>query len=352
VDEPLVWYEGAGTSDRRWLVQDQLGSVIAVTNASGAVVTAPNTYDEYGVPGASNLGRFQYTGQIWLPEANLYHYKARAYAPSLGRFLQSDPILYAGGMNLYAYVGADPVNARDPLGLQHADPEETPGTSPNGTDHDTIVVTAEDWERAWRLAMDARADGRLAAIFALLANINWDAFYAAHPELLEDLGRALAEAAACAAEDTAFGIIGGPEGVLAGLPGDSTYTRLSVTAILPAFGIGGQASITRYTNEATGGRTYIGSIGFSQGWAAQFPTTLDGFGRAVLRGGASAGLTYGIANEPSSAAGVGPGLSFRGGIALEGGFGGGSWELGIGGGLGASFTTNFSNVRAVVLHCG
>jgi RHS repeat-associated protein len=60
--------------------------------------------------------RFQYTGQMWLAEAQLYHYKARAYHPGLGRFLQPDPIGFAGGMNLYAYVGNDPVNARDPWG--------------------------------------------------------------------------------------------------------------------------------------------------------------------------------------------------------------------------------------------
>ncbi|MBL8537069.1 MAG: RHS repeat-associated core domain-containing protein [Hyphomonadaceae bacterium] len=115
VDEPIVWYEGSGTTDRRWLHADRLGSVIAVSDASGAALSI-NAYDEYGAPGSSNAGRFQYTGQMWLPEAGLYHYKARAYAPSLGRFLQSDPILHAGGMNLYAYVGGDPVNASDPMG--------------------------------------------------------------------------------------------------------------------------------------------------------------------------------------------------------------------------------------------
>jgi YD repeat-containing protein len=78
IDDHLTWYEGSGTTDRRWFVQDQLGSVIAITNASGAA-TSINSYDEYGLRGASNTGRFQYTGQMWLDEAQLYHYRARAY---------------------------------------------------------------------------------------------------------------------------------------------------------------------------------------------------------------------------------------------------------------------------------
>jgi RHS repeat-associated protein len=111
-DEPLVLYENG---QKRWLSADERGSVVAYSDTTGLLVQ--NRYDEYGVPGANNQGRFQFTGQVRVPLTGLYHYKGRAYAPSLGRFLQPDPIGYAAGPNLYAYVQGDPVNRIDPLGL-------------------------------------------------------------------------------------------------------------------------------------------------------------------------------------------------------------------------------------------
>ncbi|WP_162247202.1 MULTISPECIES: RHS repeat domain-containing protein [unclassified Caulobacter] len=127
MDEPLARYVGTGTTPE-WLLADHQGSIIATLNSAGAV-TSKNTYDEYGVPGLSNAGLFQYTGQVYLSDLSLYHYKARAYSPTLGRFLQTDPVGYSAGMNWYAYVGNDPLNRNDPTGLVPVDPVVIQGRS-------------------------------------------------------------------------------------------------------------------------------------------------------------------------------------------------------------------------------
>lgn len=116
IDEPLVWYEGAGTTSKTWLYADHQGSIVGQADATGTS-TAIYSYGPFGEPNQTAGTRFRYTGQQYLSQLGLYYYKARFYSPMLGRFLQTDPIGYADDANLYAYVGNSPIDRRDPTGL-------------------------------------------------------------------------------------------------------------------------------------------------------------------------------------------------------------------------------------------
>ena len=77
-DEPIVWYEGASTTDRRFLMRDERGSIVSVANASGTTI-AINSYDEYGIPASGNLGQVP----IYWPDLATGHWHVLLQSPPL-----------------------------------------------------------------------------------------------------------------------------------------------------------------------------------------------------------------------------------------------------------------------------
>ncbi|MBO6604060.1 MAG: HNH endonuclease [Roseicyclus sp.] len=126
VDEPLAYERYAGTTaggsgTALELFRNRLGSVILAVSVSTGAVAAEYDYDSFGqrtlVQGTEEV-RYGFTSREHDARTGLIHYRARAYDPLTGQFLQRDPIGFASGdLNLYAYVENDPYNFTDPSGL-------------------------------------------------------------------------------------------------------------------------------------------------------------------------------------------------------------------------------------------
>jgi RHS repeat-associated protein len=134
VDEPIAEVRSGATN---YYESDGLGSVTSLTGTSG---TIGNTYayDSFGNLSSSTgftTNPFRYTSREFDSETGLYYYRARYYDPSVGRFLSEDPLMFAGGIDFYAYVTNNPVLLIDPFGLRDPTPQEM----------QNIINAARDW---------------------------------------------------------------------------------------------------------------------------------------------------------------------------------------------------------------
>ncbi len=120
---------GVATNYNQWPYPDRNNNTSVVTGDGGTLLEYYR-YDAFGQPTiydpatdairttSAIANRFLFTGREWNPAQKFYEYRNRAYSPSLGRFMSEDPKGFdAGDYNLYRYVGNDPLDRSDPMGL-------------------------------------------------------------------------------------------------------------------------------------------------------------------------------------------------------------------------------------------
>ncbi len=121
-----TYYPVAGAmrinNDVYYVLKDHLGSASVVTDSSGNVVGEQRYYPFGGTRWSmgSMLTDKLYTGQREMAGLGIYHYGARFYSPTLGRFLSADTIIPGAAnpqsFNRYSYVLNNPLRYIDPTG--------------------------------------------------------------------------------------------------------------------------------------------------------------------------------------------------------------------------------------------
>ncbi len=109
-----------GDTFERWVLNDHLGSAVASINGPTGAYEGGENFTPFGEARYNpylNWDKPSFTGHVADSATGLTYMQARFYDPVIGRFLSTDPIDYADQLNLYAYVGQDPMNFVDTDGL-------------------------------------------------------------------------------------------------------------------------------------------------------------------------------------------------------------------------------------------
>jgi len=119
IDQPVSTIEVDDNNATYYYHLDALGSVVALSDSTGDTVQTYE-YSVYGEVCASDPNHpnpYMFAGRRFDIEIGLYYNRARYYNPYTGRFLQTDPVGYKAGMNLYAYCENNSIVRTDPTGL-------------------------------------------------------------------------------------------------------------------------------------------------------------------------------------------------------------------------------------------
>ena len=142
---------------------DHIGRPEIVTDATQAKVWEAENNAFGNAPVLDAIGGFNigFPGQYYDEESGTYYNFFRTYDSSTGRYLQSDPIGMAGGLNTYAYAFSNPVGLFDPTGenpVGARPPARQPARFQSRYHPDTIVREAMAAQRHNSQAARARRD--------------------------------------------------------------------------------------------------------------------------------------------------------------------------------------------------
>jgi RHS repeat-associated protein len=150
-DNQLASFNYEGTTHFHVFVHDQKGAVIALFDKASSAWSGTTTdFSPFGDVGGTPSAQSAFgTGPVM---GGLVYLRNRWYDPNSGRFTQEDPIGYGGGINLYAYVGNNPVSFADPFGLKVCVAGDTRG------------LTSTRLRRPWRTPPTPTSTGREIAL--------------------------------------------------------------------------------------------------------------------------------------------------------------------------------------------